>query len=70
MWKNSERMQMQKVKDTIKNAAPYSSGDALKLFSGFISLLFLIGQYITLTWDHLKQWRRSYDDKKSLQQFI
>ena len=26
-------MQMQKVKDTIKNAASYSSGDALKLFS-------------------------------------
>ena len=33
MKKKSERMQMQKVKDTIKNAASYSSGDDLKLFS-------------------------------------
>ena len=31
--KKSERMQMQKVKDTIKKTASYSSGDALKLFS-------------------------------------
>ena len=28
-------MQMQKVKDTIKNAASYSSGDALELFSQY-----------------------------------
>ena len=31
--KKSERMQMQKVKDTIKNATSYSSDDALKLFT-------------------------------------
>ena len=33
MKKNSERVQMKKVKDTIRSAASYSSGDALKLFS-------------------------------------
>ena len=33
MWNNSERVQMKKVKDTIKNTASYSSGDALKMFS-------------------------------------
>ena len=33
MKKNSEIVQMKKVKDTIKNAASYSSGDALELFS-------------------------------------
>ena len=31
--KNSERVHMKKVKDSIKNAASCSSGDALKLFS-------------------------------------
>ena len=34
----SEIMQMQKVKDTIKNAASYSSGDALKLFSQYAEI--------------------------------
>ena len=33
MWKISEREHMKKMKDSIKNAASYSSGDALKLFS-------------------------------------
>ena len=31
--KKPERVQMKKVKDAIKSAASYSSGDALKLFS-------------------------------------
>ena len=37
MWKKkkkkSEIVQMKKVKDTIKNAASYSSADALELFN-------------------------------------
>ena len=36
--KNSERVQMKKVKETIKNAAPYPSGDGLKLFSQYVEI--------------------------------
>ena len=52
--KKSERVQMKKVKDTIKNDATYSSGDGLKLFSQCVEIqLTLRANFMTSLSSHI-----------------